>query len=123
MAQEMARLTLEVLEHTLFSQGLGRDTSEFQKAVTKYFNTVGRPDPFDMLGLPQFLPRFGRLRGQATLEWFAGAVEMAGSWWPDWHRWVAAQDKRQVKARLPGDGKLAVIEDAPGAYVKVMVNA
>jgi polyhydroxyalkanoate synthase len=39
--------------------------------------------------------------------WFAGAVEMAGSWWPDWHRWVAAQDKRQVKARLPGDGKLA----------------
>ena len=55
--------------------------------------------------------------------WFSGAVEMAGSWWPDWHRWVAAHDKRQVKARTPGDGKLAVIEDAPGAYVKVMVNA
>ncbi len=55
--------------------------------------------------------------------WFVGAVEMAGSWWPDWHRWITAHDKRQVKARTPGDGKLAVIEDAPGSYVKVMVSA
>ncbi len=55
--------------------------------------------------------------------WFVGAVEMAGSWWPDWHRWISAHDKRQVKARVPGDGKLAVIEDAPGSYVKVMVIA
>ena len=21
-------------------------------------------------------------------EWFKGATEIAGSWWPDWHRWV-----------------------------------
>lgn len=74
MSEEMARLTLEILEHTLFSQGLGRDTSEFQKAVTRYFDTVGRLDPFDLLNLPQFLPRIGRLRGRATLEWFARAV-------------------------------------------------
>ncbi len=75
MHEEMSRLTLEILEHTLFSQGLGRETGEFQKAVNVYFNTVGRVDPFDLLGLPQFLPRLGRLRGQATLEWFAGAVD------------------------------------------------
>ncbi|HMN73291.1 MAG TPA: cytochrome P450 [Rhodoblastus sp.] len=75
MHEEMSRLTLEILEHTLFSQGLGRDTSEFQSAVNRYFNTVGRLDPFDLLGLPQFLPRLGRMRGQKTLEWFAGAVD------------------------------------------------
>ncbi|MBN9507735.1 MAG: class I poly(R)-hydroxyalkanoic acid synthase [Alphaproteobacteria bacterium] len=51
--------------------------------------------------------------------WFAGATEIAGSWWPDWHRWVSALDRRQVKARVPGDGKLQPIEDAPGSYVKV----
>lgn len=51
--------------------------------------------------------------------WFAGATEMAGSWWPDWHRWVLSHDKRQVKARIPGDGKLPALEDAPGSYVKV----
>jgi cytochrome P450 len=72
---EMARLTLEMLEQTLFSQGLGRDASEFQIAVTRYFDTIGRLDPLDLIGAPQFLPRFGRLRGRATLEFFARAVD------------------------------------------------
>ena len=51
--------------------------------------------------------------------WLAGATELAGSWWPDWQRWVAALSKAKVDARTPGDGKLAVIEPAPGSYVKV----
>ncbi len=54
--------------------------------------------------------------------WFKGATEIAGSWWPDWHRWVTALDKEQVPARVPGEGKLAVIEDAPGAYVQVRLS-
>lgn len=74
LSEEMARLTLEMLEHTLFSQGLGRDASEFQSAVTRYFETAGRADPFDLLGLPAFLPRLGRRRARATLEFFANAV-------------------------------------------------
>jgi polyhydroxyalkanoate synthase subunit PhaC len=55
-------------------------------------------------------------------EWFKGATEMAGSWWPDWHRWVTALAKQQVPARQPGDGKLKAIEDAPGSYVKVRLS-
>jgi polyhydroxyalkanoate synthase subunit PhaC len=51
--------------------------------------------------------------------WLEGASEMAGSWWPDWNRWVTALGPERVKARTPGDGKLAAIEDAPGSYVKV----
>jgi polyhydroxyalkanoate synthase len=51
--------------------------------------------------------------------WFHGATEIAGSWWPDWQRWVTALGKEQVPARTPGDGKLTPIEDAPGSYVKV----
>ncbi len=51
--------------------------------------------------------------------WFHGATEIAGSWWPDWQRWVTALGKEQVPARVPGDGKLTPIEDAPGSYVKV----
>ena len=54
--------------------------------------------------------------------WFQGATEIAGSWWPDWQRWITAQDKRQVKARTPGDGKLPVLDDAPGSYVKVLLS-
>jgi polyhydroxyalkanoate synthase len=51
--------------------------------------------------------------------WFHGATEMAGSWWPDWHRWVTGFSKAQVEARTPGDHKLTAIEDAPGRYVRV----
>jgi polyhydroxyalkanoate synthase len=52
-------------------------------------------------------------------EWLAGATEMAGSWWPDWHRWVLAQDAATVPARVPGAGGLPALEDAPGSYVMV----
>jgi cytochrome P450 len=75
MSDEMARLTLEILEHTLFSSGLSRNPGEFQRAVTRYFDTIGRVDLMDLLGLPQFLPRIGRRKGRATLEWFGKAVE------------------------------------------------
>ncbi len=55
-------------------------------------------------------------------EWFAGATELAGSWWPDWQRWVTGQDKAMVPARVPGEGKLPALEDAPGSYVRVMAT-
>ncbi len=55
-------------------------------------------------------------------EWFAGAIELAGSWWPDWNRWVTAQEKTMVPARVPGEGGLPALEDAPGSYVRVMAT-
>ncbi|WP_149537092.1 PHA/PHB synthase family protein [Siccirubricoccus phaeus] len=55
-------------------------------------------------------------------EWFRGATELAGSWWPDWHRWVTALGKETVPARVPGEGGLPALEDAPGNYVKVMAT-
>ena len=74
MSYEMARLTLEILEHTLFSSGLGRDAGEFQVAVTRYFDTVGRISLWDLMGLPAILPRLGLTKGRATIEWFGKAV-------------------------------------------------
>ncbi|MEM7061178.1 MAG: class I poly(R)-hydroxyalkanoic acid synthase [Pseudomonadota bacterium] len=49
--------------------------------------------------------------------WRSTAKETAGSWWPDWDKWLAKQSKSQVKARKPGN-VLGVIEDAPGSFVK-----
>ena len=49
--------------------------------------------------------------------WRESAVEHPGSWWPDWHRWLSRRSGGKVPARAPGDGGLAVIEPAPGAYV------
>ncbi|MDX2142614.1 MAG: class I poly(R)-hydroxyalkanoic acid synthase [Rhodospirillaceae bacterium] len=51
-------------------------------------------------------------------KWLAGATEHPGSWWTDWEAWLKPQSGKKVKARAPGDGKLKVIEDAPGSFVK-----
>ncbi len=42
------------------------------------------------------------------------ATEHQGSWWPDWLTWVTKRSGGKVKARIPGDGALTPIEDAPG---------
>ena len=56
----------------------------------------------------------------ADLEgWLAKAKEHPGSWWPDWLAWLKKQNSAEAPARVPGDGKLKPIEDAPGSYVKV----
>jgi len=57
-----------------------------------------------------------------TLEQFIeGAKEIKGSWWPHWRKWYDGHAQGKVKAtgaRIPGEGKLKAIEDAPGRYVK-----
>ena len=57
-----------------------------------------------------------------SLEAFVGgAEEHKGSWWPNWIEWLKSQAPKMVKvegARVPGEGKLKPIEDAPGRYVK-----
>jgi cytochrome P450 len=94
IGEEMARTTLRVLEQTLFSEGLARDASEFQRAMTRYFNTIGRVDPLDLIGAPQFIPRVGRLRGKEPLAFFAGAVDDI----------IAARQKRLASgAPMPSD--------------------
>ena len=52
-------------------------------------------------------------------QWLETATQKPGSWWPLWDEWVKGHGGGTVPARTPGDGKLAVIEAAPGSYVKV----
>lgn len=51
-------------------------------------------------------------------EFYAGATQTEGSWWTDWSKWLAQKSGAKVDARMPGEGKLKAIEDAPGRYVK-----
>jgi polyhydroxyalkanoate synthase len=51
--------------------------------------------------------------------WLEGATEHPGSWWPDWNEWAGKYAGGEVDARVPGEGKLKAIEDAPGSYVMV----
>ena len=57
-------------------------------------------------------------------EWLATAARHEGSWWGDWQAWMDKNNGGvKVAARVPGDGKLKVIEDAPGAYVSLRLGA
>jgi polyhydroxyalkanoate synthase len=56
-------------------------------------------------------------------EWFAGAKQHEGSWWTDWRAWLDQYAGSQVMARVPGKGKLKVIEDAPGSYVRIRADS
>ena len=52
-------------------------------------------------------------------DWIEGAQYHEGSWWPYWHDWLARRSGPPVPARIPGEGLLPAIEDAPGRYVRM----
>ncbi|MFY9514228.1 MAG: class I poly(R)-hydroxyalkanoic acid synthase [Rubrivivax sp.] len=52
-------------------------------------------------------------------DWFAGATEHAGSWWPAWAGWLKPNGGKLVAApKSPGNRQFKAIEAAPGRYVK-----
>ena len=50
--------------------------------------------------------------------WLDGAEQRQGSWWPAWAEWVGTFGGGKAEARVPGEGGLPALEDAPGSYVK-----
>ncbi len=75
IAAEASRLTLDVLERTIFSDGFGRDAEEIRDAMGVYFNTIGKIDPLDLVGLPPSIPRISHLRVRSTLRLFETAID------------------------------------------------
>ena len=75
IAVEATRLTLEVLERTMFSDGLGRSPEEIRLAMKHYFEAIGRLDPFDVLGLPNWVPRLSRWKLRPMLRLFEFAID------------------------------------------------
>lgn len=75
MAVEVTRVTLEVLERTMFSDGLGRNTEDIRLAMKHYFEAIGTLDPFDVLGLPAAVPRLSRWRVRPMLKLFESAID------------------------------------------------
>jgi cytochrome P450 len=73
--RDMAEVALDVLGRTLFSDGLGRGHEEFTAAISRNFETAWRVDPFDLLDLPAWLPRLGKLRARSAQKFVASAVE------------------------------------------------
>jgi len=61
----------------------------------------------------------GKNRPKTPAEWFAGASEVKGSWWPEWTKFLAENGGADVAPPAqPGNDKYRPIEAAPGRYVK-----
>jgi polyhydroxyalkanoate synthase subunit PhaC len=57
---------------------------------------------------------------ESAEAWQSNATRHEGSWWNDWKEWIAGVNGAdRVPARVPGEGALPAIEDAPGSYASV----
>ncbi len=72
---EMTRTTLDVLERTIFTQGLPGDPDALGRALTRLLESIGPIDPLDVFGVPGFVPRLGRLKARPALRYFAEVVD------------------------------------------------
>jgi polyhydroxyalkanoate synthase len=68
---------------------------------------------------PKYQYWLGEHPAGSFADWLKTAIEYKGSWWPDWAQWVAQQSPNRVAPRIPGDGELPPLCDAPGEYVMV----
>lgn len=84
---EVTRLTLSVLERTIFSDGIGADREDVRIAMQRYFEVASRIDPFDVLNLPDFVPRPTRLPVRASLRFFEETIDTI----------IAARRKRRAE--------------------------
>jgi cytochrome P450 len=74
LSLEMTRVTLDVLERTIFTNGPPRDPDALGRAITRYFEAIGPLDPLDVFGMPDWLPRIGRLRARPAIRFFEEVV-------------------------------------------------
>ena len=74
VARDMTMLTYDILAETLFSGEIAGNPGEFAHQVDHLFETMGRVDPLDLIGAPDWLPRITRMRGRKVLAFFRRLV-------------------------------------------------
>lgn len=74
---EMSRVSLEVLVRCMFSPDLGEDQDNWRAALKKFFAAKMSVDPFDIIGLPDFVPRIVRWRARRMLRGFTEGIDGA----------------------------------------------
>lgn len=75
IAREAGNLTLDVLRRTILSEGFDESNESVLSSMRTYFDSIGRIDPMDALGLPAFLPRPTRGPEREALNFFKKTVE------------------------------------------------
>jgi len=74
VSRDMTMLTFDILSETLFSGEVAGNPGGFAHQVDRLFETMGRVDPLDLLGAPDWLPRITRILGRNSLAFFRDIV-------------------------------------------------
>ena len=75
LAPDMTVLTYNILAATLFSDEIAGDRASFEHKVNDLLDTMGRLDPLDLIGAPDWVPRLTHFRGRKPLTYFRDAVK------------------------------------------------
>lgn len=73
VSKDMTKLTYDILAATLFTNQI-EGAGDFAHEVDRLFETMGRVDPFDLLGAPDWVPRLTRISGRTSLAFFRNIV-------------------------------------------------
>jgi cytochrome P450 len=74
--EEMLQFAMDLLLRWIFVEGIGNPEA-VRAATTRFYWTCGTLDPFDIIGLPDFVPRFTRLRGRPIMRAFEDGLNKA----------------------------------------------
>lgn len=67
---EMTGITFDIISETMFSNMLGGEAQDFERAFNGFVEVAGRLDPFDLLGVPAWAPRLTKLGGGRHAAFF-----------------------------------------------------
>ena len=72
--REMTALTFEIISSTMFSDMLGGEAAQFERALTGFLDTAARIDPLEVLSAPKWIPRMGQILGGGMARFFETRV-------------------------------------------------
>ncbi len=72
--REMTGLTFDIISATMFSDMLGGEAGQFERALTGFLDTAARIDPLEVLNAPRWIPRMGQIFGGRTARFFENRV-------------------------------------------------
>ncbi|QYE35263.1 cytochrome P450 [Polymorphobacter sp. PAMC 29334] len=72
--REMTQVTLDGLDASIFSGGLGGDRAQVHDAQS-FVTAAGAIDPLDLFGAPAWIPRVSRLRAAPVRRYFDGLID------------------------------------------------
>ena len=67
ISHEMMSLTMEIVAEALFSSEIADSIDELDRAVKTLIASLGTPNPLDILGFPEWFPRFRSHRARSAL--------------------------------------------------------